>query len=142
MTWENSNHRDPVYDVLNMSIWTEARRPAVLEDTVDAVTLVGMSWSPGRGGPNGGLLLMSVNVSDEVGLAAELMSSQASTRSVLEFAPDAMVILDDAGQIRLANAAAERLFGYSREELAGRPVDVLIPERYRDRHSGQSSGGA
>jgi PAS domain S-box-containing protein len=85
---------------------------------------------------------MSVNVSDEVGLAAELASSQASTRSVLEFAPDAMVIVDDAGQIRLANAAAERLFGCSREELAGRPVDVLIPERYRDRHSGQSSGGA
>lgn len=47
MTWQKSNHRDPVYDVLNMSIWTEARRSAVLEDTVDAVALVGMSWSPG-----------------------------------------------------------------------------------------------
>jgi PAS domain S-box-containing protein len=83
---------------------------------------------------------MSVDVSDEVGLAAELASSQAFTRSVLEFAPDAMVIVDHAGQIRLANAATEQLFGYSREELAGRPVEVLIPERSRDRHSGHRAG--
>jgi len=51
----------------------------------------------------------------------------------LEAAPDAVVIADLAGRIIRVNAQAEKLFGYPREELLGREVQMLIPERFRGR---------
>ena len=61
--------------------------------------------------------------------------SAAMFRDVLESAPDAMVIADGLGRIVIVNAQAERLFGYTREELLGRPVEMLLPERVRDAHA-------
>ena len=55
----------------------------------------------------------------------------------LEAAPNAMLIVGPGGKIVLANAQTERLFGYSREELLGRPVDMLVPERFREVHTRQ-----
>ena len=55
-------------------------------------------------------------------------------RALLESAPDAMVIVDDAGTIRLVNAQTEAMFGYTREELLGRSVDILVPERFHEQH--------
>jgi diguanylate cyclase (GGDEF)-like protein/PAS domain S-box-containing protein len=51
-----------------------------------------------------------------------------------------MVIVDADGAIVLVNAQTERLFGYQREELLGRAVEVLVPERFRDRHPAQRAG--
>jgi PAS domain S-box-containing protein len=53
---------------------------------------------------------------------------------LLEYAPDATVIVDRNGVIRLVNAQAERLFGYYREEMIGNPIELLIPARYHGRH--------
>jgi protein-histidine pros-kinase len=53
---------------------------------------------------------------------------------VLDAAPDAMVVVDDRGVMVLVNAQAESLFGYARDELVGRPVEMLIPARLMGRH--------
>ena len=92
----------------------------------------------GEGKPIG-FLLMSSDITDELRLAAERTRLQY-TWSVLESAPDAMVIVNRDGVVQLANAATETLFGYRREELVGRPVEMLIPERYRGRHDGHRAG--
>lgn len=61
-------------------------------------------------------------------------------RALLESAPDAMVIIDEQGKIRLINAQAERMFGYRREALMGKPIESLIPERLRSKHTGHRAG--
>ncbi len=61
-------------------------------------------------------------------------------RSLLDSAPDAMVVADSEGRIVYANAQTERCFGYRREELLGKPIEVLMPERYRQGHIGYRSG--
>lgn len=55
-------------------------------------------------------------------------------RAFLEAAPDAMVIADQAGQINLVNGQTERLFGYDRTELLGKPVEILVPQRFVATH--------
>lgn len=57
-------------------------------------------------------------------------------RQVVEAAPNAMVMADRDGQIILVNAQTETLFGYSRDELLGHCVDMLVPERFRAVHPG------
>lgn len=63
-------------------------------------------------------------------------------RSFLEFAPDAVVIIDPDGKIALLNAQAQTLFGYRRAELIGQPVEALLPERFREAHVGHRVGYA
>jgi two-component system sensor histidine kinase/response regulator len=55
-------------------------------------------------------------------------------RSVLERAPDAFLVVAANGVIHLANEQCEKLFGYSRAELVGQPVDILVPDEIRPRH--------
>jgi diguanylate cyclase (GGDEF)-like protein/PAS domain S-box-containing protein len=55
---------------------------------------------------------------------------------LVEAAPDGIIVVDEEGVIRLANVQAERLLGWHRDELVGRPLEVLVPERFRDAHPG------
>jgi len=54
----------------------------------------------------------------------------------LEFVPDAVIGVDGDGKIVLVNQQAERLFDHSRESLIGEPVELLVPERFRNTHPG------
>ncbi len=64
----------------------------------------------------------------------EQRRAQEQLRELVESAPDGMVITDREGAIVLVNAQAERLFGYSREEIVGERVETLVPERFRGSH--------
>lgn len=55
-------------------------------------------------------------------------------RELLEAAPDAIFEVDSEGRIVLLNAAAEKMFGYSREALLSQPIEILVPDSLRVRH--------
>ena len=56
--------------------------------------------------------------------------------AMFEAGPDALVVVDAAGRIVLVNSRLEQIFGYTRAELVDRPLDVLVPERFRGVHHG------
>jgi PAS domain S-box-containing protein len=64
------------------------------------------------------------------------LSSPTALLGFLDAAPDTIVVVDTAGSIVIANGLAEKMFGYSREELIGRPIELLVPERFRGGHVG------
>jgi len=66
---------------------------------------------------------------------SERRNAEYRFRALLEAAPDAMVIVDQRGQIVLVNAQTEKLFGYPRSELLKNSVDALVPERFRGQHA-------
>ncbi len=57
-------------------------------------------------------------------------------RLALEAAPTGMIMIDESGKLVLVNAHIEKLFGFERQELIGRPIEMLVPERFRARHPG------
>src|SRR5579863_8670233 len=63
-----------------------------------------------------------------------LRRSEERLRRVVEAAPNALVMINAGGKIEMVNAQAERVFGYSRSEILGQPVEMLVPERFRGGH--------
>jgi len=63
-----------------------------------------------------------------------LRESEERFRLIVEAAPSAIIAVDADGKINLINTRAQELFGYRQEELLERPVELLIPERFRNRH--------
>src|SRR5262249_18534770 len=55
-------------------------------------------------------------------------------RAVIENLPDAKVVVDEAGTIVMTNRQTELMFGYTRDQMLGHPVEILLPERYRANH--------
>lgn len=69
-------------------------------------------------------------------------TSEAYFRNVLESAPDAMIIIDHFGKITVVNEQAEKMFGYTRRQLLGEEVEMLLPEALRERHISHRAGFA
>jgi PAS domain-containing protein len=82
-------------------------------------------------------------ISDYRGYLASLgLSSPMALEGFLEAAPDAIVVVDWSGDIVIVNQLAERLFGYSRQELLGMPIERLVPQRFREQHAGRRNDGS
>ena len=60
--------------------------------------------------------------------------SEAYFRTLLESAPDAMIIIDEQGKIAIMNAQAETMFGYGREDILGQRIEILLPARLKKQH--------
>jgi PAS domain S-box-containing protein len=70
----------------------------------------------------------------------KVRESESRFRSLLDSAPDAIVIVDNNGCINLINSQTENWFGYSRDELLGQPIERLVPERFRKQHINDREG--
>lgn len=79
------------------------------------------------------------DITERKGIEHALRESEEKLRGLLETAPDGIVIVDQRGHMVLVNSQAERLFGYSREELLGQPVEMLVPAPLRANHTAQRS---
>jgi PAS domain S-box-containing protein len=61
-------------------------------------------------------------------------------RELVDLAPDGVVVCDDQGKIMLVNVQVEKMFGYTRSELIGQPIEILVPERVRAKHPAHVAG--
>jgi hypothetical protein len=81
-----------------------------------------------------------VDVTEREEAQEQVRDSGAAIRALLETAPDAVLAHNAEGRIMFVNAAAEAMFGYQKKALMGQPVDMLIPERFRQQHGGHMAG--
>jgi PAS domain S-box-containing protein len=67
-------------------------------------------------------------------IESERLRAEEKFRMVVESAPNGILVIDTNGRIVLVNSQTERMFGYARDEILGKPVEMLLPERFRDAH--------
>jgi PAS domain S-box-containing protein len=100
--------------------------------------IVGLRAEPARFTP------LPVHTHDEVGqlttafneLMHERLAADARLQSLVEFAPNTIVVVGIDGRIETFNREGERCFGYERDEVLGQPLEILVPERLRQQHVG------
>jgi PAS domain S-box-containing protein len=81
------------------------------------------------------LAIINQNLENLVGeRTAELEASERQSNSIIELSSDAIIVIDDDGQVLVWNAKAEKLFGYSREDMVSNPMDLIIPDGYKTYH--------
>jgi two-component system sensor kinase FixL len=74
------------------------------------------------------------DLTKRVHLEAELGASEARWRAIVDSAVDGIIVIDAHGRVEAFNRAAERLFGYTAQEVTGHNVDMLMPSPYREEH--------
>ena len=95
-----------------------------------ALTMTGSPAAEGTHGAEGDAI---GKMTEREAAEQHLVQMEARYRGLLEAAPDAMVVVDEAGDIVLLNLQAERQFGYPRDELLGQKVTTLIPQGFAER---------
>ncbi|MBI5799786.1 MAG: PAS domain S-box protein [Verrucomicrobia bacterium] len=101
--------------------------------TVSVLSIVGILGAAG-------MLRRELQVREQA--ETSLRQGEERFRSLLESAPDAMVVADEAGRIVLVNAQVEKLFGWTRAALVGQKVEVLVPDHLKAAHVAQREGYA
>ena len=99
----------------------------LIEFSIFIIIGTGMAWLGDR------LLLARASAAT---VTRNVLAREAHLRSILDTVPDAMIVIDATGLMKSFSAAAQRLFGYSENEVLGRNVNMLMPQPYRDSHDG------
>jgi PAS domain S-box-containing protein len=115
----------------------EGRRSHVVKEGRCIVASVAITAYPDFSGVPHGFLLVCREISEQM---RSVERAEEKFRGLLESAPDAMVIVNRGGEIVLVNSQTEKLFQYTRRELLGKKVEMLVPERFRDRHPDHRTG--
>jgi len=88
-----------------------------------------------------GLVLLAIeDVTTALEARRQIEESESVTRALMETASQAILAMDRNGTIRLVNLMTETMFGYRRDELLGRPLGILLPERFQKRHAAHGAG--
>ena len=90
-------------------------------------------WGTRDGLPEG-ILIFSEDITSRKLIEETLRESEATIRTLLDTASQAIIAVDSEGRIALANRMVGEMFGYAPEELLGQPLEILIPPGLRDRH--------
>lgn len=75
-----------------------------------------------------------IDITSQKNAEAQLRRSEEKFKGLWESAPDGLITVNHEGNIQLVNSKTEELFGYSHHELEGKPIETLIPQRYREKH--------
>jgi sigma-B regulation protein RsbU (phosphoserine phosphatase) len=87
-------------------------------------------------GQKAGYVAVSRDVSDRKSAERAVLESEARIRAIVETAADGIITINERGIIDTCNPAVEKMFGYSREEMIGRNVSLLMPSPEREQHDG------
>jgi len=93
-------------------------------------------WSLWREGAWSAVMVINNDITDLRHAEQDLFAREAHLKSILETVPDAMIVIDEQGAMQSFSAAAERLFGFTGDEVIGRNIKMLMPEPYRESHDG------
>ncbi len=120
--------------IVDASVWTGAWQDAAgsVQGTIAIITEIGQHREVEQKLAHLEQKLVSMTAQEKEARAK--MQTERRFRELLEAAPDAIIEVDREGRIMLLNLATEKLFGYTREELLGQPVEILVPEGFAPGH--------
>ncbi len=81
-----------------------------------------------------GLFFLITDITEYKRIEEALRASESRLSGILENAQDAIISVDERAQITLFNRGAEKIFGYDAREVLGKPLDILLPPRFHERH--------
>ena len=87
-----------------------------------------------------GTVVVFRDITERLAQAQRLEQREKQVTTILEASPDPLIIVDKQGQIFTINQRTEEVFGYTRDELIGQPIEILLPERYRQGHVAMRNG--